>query len=143
MLALFTTEQWPADYEYLCLDTVLNGYFYSHPYPSVSQAFESFFGFPNWEYFYSTDYNHIVEFKGGALKDQVPGTVTIQFTINIEDETFKINYAAFNNAPMSNYEFDGLLDSIYNNYFNPRSNTDLESIFKEDENGVILDDKKF
>lgn len=139
VLVYFFTEDMPVDDKYTCLDIVQNGYFFNYPYPSVQIAFENFFGNPSWEYFLSTDNEHVVEFNGDAFKNGVPGTVTIQFLINIEDESFSVNYAAFDNEPMAYEEFDGLLNAIYDHYFNPKTDLDIEGIFLDNEDSFLLD----
>lgn len=142
VLAYFITEKNKLDYEELALNTVLSGYFYSHPYPSVQEAFESFFGYPTWDYFYSTDGSHVVEFNGNAYKNYVYGTVTIQFTVDVENESFSVNYAAFDSDPMSYYEFEGLLDVIYTNYFYPRDMNSIDDIFIDEDDSPVLDEYK-
>ena len=142
VLANFYTEEMTIDYQDICLDMVLNGYFNVHPYPSIKTAFENFFGYPTWEYFYSTDYEHVVEFNGIAYRNGIRGNFLIQFTVNPDEGSFYVNYAAFDYDTMTQYEFDRLLDAIYDNYFNPKSNVDLEDIFSNEENSPLLDNYK-
>ena len=139
VIATFYTEEGEIYYEELSLDTVLNGHFHGYPYPSIEIAFENFFGYPTWEYFYSTDNYHIVEFNGMASRDEVPGNITIQFTVDVEEESFIVNYVDFNGEVLSRYEFDGLLGAVYDNYFNIRSNKDLKNIFSDKDDSPLLD----
>lgn len=136
----FITKERAINHDDFCLRMVQDGHFFSHPYPSVRTAFDNFFGYPSWEYFYSTDGRDIVEFNGGAYKGNVLGIVTIQFTVDVGNESFEVNYAAFNSMPMYNIEFDGLLNTVYDYYLNYRDVTDIEDIFIEDPDSYLLDD---
>lgn len=142
ILMSFITEKNSFDYETLSLNIVQDGHFNGRPYPTVKEAFNNFFAYPSWEYFYSTDNNDVVEFKGRALKGNVPGIVTMQFTVDIYEGSFKVEYSAFNDDPMTYYEFEGLLDKIYSTYLNDKDEVDIENIFSNEES-LILNGKAY
>lgn len=138
----FQTEENSLNYEELSLSIVQDGYFHSHPYPSVQEAFENFFGHPSWNYFYSDDGFHVVEFKGTVYNYGILCTMTMQFTVDISNGSFEVNYAAFDNNPLYYYEFDYLLDAVYDYYFDLREDLDIEDIFIEDTDDSSINQKK-
>ncbi len=139
VLAKFSTENTRTIDQELPLNIVQHGHFYDYPHPSVKQAFESFFANCLWEYFYSTDDNHVVEFNGTAFRNGNLGVFTIQFTINIANESFEATYFSFNDSVLSQYQFYGLLDDIYDNYLNPRGNPNWKDMLIDDKTDNLLD----
>ena len=142
ILVRFFTEKEVINKEALSMNIVQNGYFHSYPSASVRDAFENFFNYSTWEYFYSTDGSHVVEFNGQALKEGIPGNITLQFIVDLEAESFNVEYAAFENMPISNYELQELLESVYGYYANPKSSRDIYDIFNENKRDNILGGKK-
>lgn len=144
VLVPFITEKKEIDYELLSLDIVQNGYFNNYPYPTVKEAFNHFFTYPTWDYFYSTSNDDIVEFEGIAYRGDVLGIVTLQFVVDVYEGSFKVEYAAFDDNPMTYYEFEGLLDKIYSSYLNNKGDfdSDIESIFSE-KSSLSLNAKSF
>ncbi|NLG87188.1 MAG: hypothetical protein GX489_08220 [Firmicutes bacterium] len=100
----------------LCLRIVQWGTFEEHPYPEIQVAFEDFFSYPNWEYFVSTEGEHIVEFSGVCLYYGQPVIVTIQFLVDIDAGNFEICYAGRDDEPIGYLELINLLDAVYDSY---------------------------
>lgn len=139
IVAPFFTIEGTIDYESICLDFVQNSHFSNHPYPTILEAFNSFFYKPTWKYFYSYDNTHIVEFNGIAYKNGIPVNITVQFTVDLSNQNFDVNYAGFDNEPMTIEDFESLLNAIYNNYNNPKINIDIDEIFSNNRNSILLD----
>ncbi|WP_159436134.1 caspase family protein [Anaerosalibacter sp. Marseille-P3206] len=118
VLASFFTVEGIIDYENTCLDFVQNGHFTNHSYPTIREAFDNYFYNPAWEYFYSNEDTHVVEFNGMVKKNGVYGNLIIQFTVDLIEENFNVNYVAFNSEPLTTKEFESLLNAIYDYYIN-------------------------
>lgn len=145
VLVRFFTEKQAMDFKEVSLGLVKNGILHSHSYPFLGQALDKFFNLSSWEYFYSTDGHHLVEFTGGVLRDGEPGLVKLQFIVDLEDESFKLDYASFEDVPMSYDEFGKLVDLTYENYPIKRENDIKEVFSKKEEAGeedLVLDKER-
>ena len=103
------------DFSEECLSLVQTGYFQDYPGIPIKAAFEYFFDEPTWEY-YLVGNEHIVEFVGGCLYDEEPVTISIQFLVNLEAETF-VAYIEQDGEELPQAQSDSLMEVIFSEYY--------------------------
>lgn len=95
--------------------TTIDGYSCTY-----KQAFDSFFGSPEWEIFISEDDQKVIEFNGQCTYYDELADVCMQFVITSEydDGTFEFEYAYFdiNGTSMPIYEMQSLIDQAASEY---------------------------
>lgn len=92
---------------------VHEGSFYQYPNTTVKDAFDSYFIDPEWEYFESTNDNHVIEFKGKCYFNNELVEILVQFTVDVDNETFVVKYREKSGEIMSDDVFLDLLKSVY------------------------------
>lgn len=92
-------------------------------YPDITyeEAFGSFFGYPTWTYFQGTidgddALYDIVEFTGNCMYNDIEVKALIQFTVNVDDETFDATYFSLNDIPQTTTDLYGLIDIVFSEY---------------------------
>lgn len=64
-----------------------------------------------WEYFEADDGDDIVEFNGVIEETDVP--LCIQFDIDVEDETFKVNYMEVDGEDLDIYSMSAVVEELF------------------------------
>ncbi|GAA0342312.1 hypothetical protein GCM10008967_35880 [Bacillus carboniphilus] len=95
------------------VSTVKEGSLYEYPDKTVGKAFDDFFVDPKWEYFLSTEDEHVVEFNGVAEYYGEDAMITIQFIIDEVTEEFEIYWFGVDDVEESDYVLFDLLDTVY------------------------------
>ncbi|WP_202707525.1 fibronectin type III domain-containing protein [Sporosalibacterium faouarense] len=95
------------------ISVIKDGHFYQYPQLTIEEAFDNYFNNPNWEYFKSDDDYDVVEFKGECYYNNELVEILLQFTVNVDDETFYVNYKEMDGDGMTNDNFLELLENIY------------------------------
>lgn len=102
-----------SDMSKAALDVVREGSIEKYEEYVIEDTFNNYFEDPEWRYFQSTDGYHVVEFKGISYDDYDLVEILIQFTVDIEENTFYINYKEKDGESMGDYDFEKLLEEIY------------------------------
>ena len=79
-------------------------------------AFENFFSDTSWDYFTSTDGQHVVEFEGDFYYDGSPATATVQFVLNISEGTFTVYHLSINDVSQSRFMLSALIQKVFESY---------------------------
>ena len=98
------------------INFVKNGSPASYPNITYDEAFSNFFANRHWEYFKSDDGYDVVEFTGDCLYRDAEVTVTLQFILDVDEETFEAGYLAFNGVPQSMIVEYVLLEKVFESY---------------------------
>jgi hypothetical protein len=91
--------------------TVKDGSFYEYPTTTIGDAFNDFFGDPNWEYVSADSPFDIVRFTGVAEEDGEMINVLIDFIIT--EDSFEIHSAMINGEYISDDDLYSMLDVIF------------------------------
>ena len=110
---------------------VKNGYLNNHHEITVGDAFAGFFGDPKWKHFKSDKNQDVVEFTGKCKYHDAEVKAKMQFVFSNED-SFKIEYLAFNDVPQNMLMLAGLLTKIYENPPNNGTKTSKKAAFQRD-----------
>lgn len=94
---------------------VQNGNLYNYQGPIIGEGFHKYFINPQWTYFESIEGDHVVEFTGEYYQEDELVKMLVQFTVNLEDQSFYVNYKEKNEKFISDSHWVELLDSIFNN----------------------------
>ncbi|MCC8098164.1 MAG: hypothetical protein LIO44_06385 [Eubacterium sp.] len=91
----------------------------SYPGITYGEAFDSFFGSPNWRYFKGTDEStgemfDVIEFTGTCSSNGESGEALIQFVL-YDDGTFSPVYFTFNDEAKSTSSLDSLVKAVFEN----------------------------
>lgn len=97
------------------LDIVKGGYFNNHQNMSIEDGFNEFFDSSKWEYFETAEGDHIVQFIGEYMYLNRPAIVLMQFTVDVLNESFYVNYSDRNEIIMSDYTLEQFLQEIFSN----------------------------
>ncbi len=89
--------------------------YYNYEGDTIGKAFNTYFTDPKWTYFESIEGDHVVEFTGKCYYDSAFAEILIQFTVNLEDQSFYVNYKEKNQKFMIDSLWLGLLNSIFRN----------------------------
>jgi len=92
--------------------TVKNGYLTSYPDATIGEAFDGFFGSPEWSSKKSDDGLVYVNAKGKMYYLEKEIESVIQFKINA-DESFEIYAVEFNGIPQNVLMIGGLMAKIF------------------------------
>lgn len=102
-----------ADNEYVKI--VKNGSLNSYPNVKIGKAFNQYFSEPTWDYFLSSDDEHVVEFTGECLFLDEETEVYMQFIVDPEG-TFSIDYLSLDDITQGYYMLSGLLEAVMEDY---------------------------
>ncbi|MCD8215930.1 MAG: zinc ribbon domain-containing protein [Clostridiales bacterium] len=122
-----TTDEVCAD---LVINSVKNAVNSNYPNTTYGEAFDSFFAYPNWEYFIgstedSDEEHKIVEFTGNCTYQDVEVEALLQFTL-YDNGTFKATYLSFNDVPQNELMIDTLIKTAFDNTL-PEENSESGS----------------
>ena len=92
---------------------VKNSNFYNYNQATISKAFDAYFTNTKWEYFESLEGDDVIEFTGQFYYDDELSNILIQFTVNLDDESFYVNYKEKNDEFMSDSDWINLLNNIF------------------------------
>ena len=100
---------------------VKGGYPSSYPDATYGDAFDYFFGYPEWTSFQGTrdeddKVYDIVQFTGECLYAEKEVTALIQFTLSEDKNTFEPTYLSFNDVPQTNEDMYALVDKAFTEY---------------------------
>lgn len=111
---------------------VKNGTNSNYPDVTYGEAFETYFGTPEWRYFkgtqegpdddgdgksdYTNDDIDVVEFTGYCTYADVEVKALIQFVLDTDAGTFEAQYLSFNEVPQSGLQLGALLESVFETY---------------------------
>lgn len=98
-----------------CLYLVKESDLYKYEGTSIGQAFDKYFIDPQWTYFESIEGDHVVEFTGKHYYDNEIADILVQFTVNLEDLSFYVNYKEKNQNFMIDSVWIDLLNDIFKN----------------------------
>ena len=82
---------------------------------TYGKAFEAFFTNTSWRYFYSSDGQNVVEFKGNCYYSGSPATVKVQFVVT--STTLTVYYMDIDGEPQSKLAMAALIDKIFESYY--------------------------
>jgi hypothetical protein len=91
---------------------VKNGTLDGYPDMTVGEAFEQFFGNPQWEYFEADTGESVVEFTGDCVYQEVDVEANLQFILH-EDDTFEVGALSFNDVLQSELITNALLAKTF------------------------------
>ncbi|MDF2858841.1 MAG: hypothetical protein K0Q87_4692 [Neobacillus sp.] len=91
--------------------TVKDGYFYEYPTTSVGDAFDDFFGDPNWEYVSSDSPFDIIRFTGSADLDGEYVDIVIDFIIT--EDSFEIHSSIVDGEFLTDDGIFYLVDAVF------------------------------
>ncbi len=109
------------DNEYIAM--VKCGVPVSYPNITYEQAFESFFASPKWINGTTEDGKQVVEFSGDCTYNDVTVKATIQFLLDLDNNTFTSEYLAFNDVPQNKLLLNTLIDEAFSQYAGENSNS--------------------
>ncbi|MET3290926.1 UNVERIFIED_CONTAM: Ca2+/Na+ antiporter [Brevibacillus sp. OAP136] len=92
---------------------VKNGYPENYPDKTYNQAFENFFGNPNWKYFNATTGEKVVEFTGYCTYQNVEVKAKIQFILSTDETSFEVGALSFNDVPQNELTKASLLKTVF------------------------------
>lgn len=111
---------------------IKNGTNNNYPEITYGDAFEAYFGTPEWRYFkgtqegpdddgdgksdYTNDDIDVVEFTGYCTYADVEVKALIQFVLDMDAGTFEAQYLSFNEVPQSGLQLGALLESVFETY---------------------------
>lgn len=97
------------------LSIVKNGYFNGHDEMTVGKAVNGFFANPEWEAGYPVDEDlegfMLVDCTGGILYGGEDATASIQFIVDLDEESFLMNAFEINGQPT--YLHNELIDAMF------------------------------
>lgn len=99
-----------------CINMVKTGHIEMCPGMEIGPAFDDFFTEPSWEYGVTTDNEDMVEFKGICYVDKRKEELTIQFIVDVKNETFRLDYVGIGRDGFSWAEIVGMMENIEENY---------------------------
>lgn len=93
----------------------------SHPDITYADAFDYFFGYPEWTSFKGTrdeddTLYDIVQFTGDCLYAGKEVTALIQFTLSDDMKSFEPTYLSFNDVSQTNEDMYALIDKAFSEY---------------------------
>ncbi|MDE7477931.1 MAG: zinc ribbon domain-containing protein [Lachnospiraceae bacterium] len=129
---------------------VKNGHPELYPDITYGKAFEAFFGDCKWEYFESEDGKSVVEFNGNCLYGNDKATVTIQFLVNADQNTFEVYTAGIDGEEQPALVYSLLLLKVFESYggSGEKGNLQLEDLendqfsFAEQDDGLVFDENE-
>ncbi len=104
----------PTDKDYI--DAVRKTSPEAYPNVTYEQAFDNFFGNGKWEYFKTSDGTQIVEFDGKATYGGEPADVCFQFTLDMENEQYQLQYMDIDGVSQDWFSMAAMLDTIFSDY---------------------------
>ena len=96
------------------IDTVREGSFNQFPNQKIGSNFNTFFNKPTWTYFRSLQEEHVIEFTGTYITNHKETSLLVQFIVNASLDSFRATYMERDNYPMTTYEFEDLMKTIFN-----------------------------
>ncbi len=138
---------WGNEGEKEYVNYVKEGYPESYPYITYGQAFNDFFGDPEWKYFKSSDENDIVEFSGKCTYMDAEVTATIQFVLDIDNGTFVPGYFDMNGVPQNEWMTLFIINKVFDSYgkenVDRTINEEAETVeLEEDTQNTVLESTK-
>lgn len=103
-------------YSHQYVDMVKKGSPMSYPGITYERAFDNFFKNPKWTSFKADTGERVVEFSGKCLYQNQEVTVTMQFVISDDDNTFNLQYCAMNDIPQNLLMSATLIDKAFESY---------------------------
>lgn len=94
---------------------VKNGSFERYPNIKISEAFDTFFGNPQWTYFKAKSGEDVVEFSGNCMYQDVEVRAKMQFILN-QDNSFQAGALSLNDVPQVVFMRGGLIEKVYEEY---------------------------
>lgn len=79
-------------------------------------AFDSFFTRPRWSYFQASSGEHVVEFEGGFSFDGSPATATIQFVLDLQNDTLEVYHLSINGQAQSRAMLAAMIQKVFESY---------------------------
>lgn len=95
------------------VEMVQEGSLYYFPDETIEDAFNEFFGEPEWKSFVSEDGNRIVEFNGECEYDGESENLCMQFEVDEETGEFEIIYVDIAGESFEYDELSDILDVIF------------------------------
>ncbi len=92
---------------------VKNSNLYNYNQATISEAFDTYFTNTKWEYFESLEGDDVIEFTGQCYYGGELSNILIQFTVNLDDESFYVNYKEKDEEFMLDSYWINLLNSIF------------------------------
>lgn len=108
---------------------VKGGHPNSYPDKTYGEAFENFFKSPTWKYFkgtqngpdedgdgkpdYTNDDIDVVEFTGYCTYSDVEVKALIQFTLDLDNDSFDATYLSFNDVPQDLFVLGSLIEAAF------------------------------
>ncbi len=96
------------------IDTVREGSFNQFPNQKIGSSFNTFFKNSMWTYFRSQQEEHVIEFTGTYITNHKETSLLVQFIVNASLDSFRATYMERDNYPMTTYEFEDLMKTIFN-----------------------------
>ena len=85
----------------------------AYPDKTYGEAFDMFFANPQWLYFESDKGSDIVQFEGDCEYRDVEVHATIQFVIDIDNNSFNFEYLDFNGVPQTELIKYALITKVF------------------------------
>lgn len=95
------------------IDSVKNATLSAHPSKTIGDAFEDFLGAPIWSEFTADSGEHIVQCTGPCSYMDNTVTLTVQFELDDENDTFTIYTMTLNDIPQSLIVQYAILSAVY------------------------------
>lgn len=92
----------------------------AYPDKTYGEAFETFFASPSWKYFKgsndgSDETCDIVEFTGYCTYQDVQVQACLQFTLDVDSNSFETTYLSFNEVPQNMLMLAALMEAAFTN----------------------------